>query len=140
MGAVGFLVVVVVVLLAATEGAWVRVTLVFLDAAALADDDAVVPFLAPMTVRIGLTIAVPEDPVEETVPVLPLRSLWRVAGRAKGDRIVLAAVAAVLLAVLFAWEGVLLLVNVAVLVVAAPALSGLEGFKGDGGCERYEGC
>lgn len=47
---------------------------VFLAAIAAAEDEAGVPFLVLVAARIGLTTAVPEDVVDETVPVLPLRS------------------------------------------------------------------
>lgn len=55
--------------------------------------DAVVAFLAPVPVpvRVDLVTVVPVDAVD---PVLFLRSPCRVAGRDKGDRIVLGPVAA----------------------------------------------
>lgn len=53
--------------------------------------DAVVAFLAPVPVRVDLVTVVPEDAVD---PVLFLRSPCRVAGRDKGDRVVLGPVAA----------------------------------------------
>jgi hypothetical protein len=87
-GAVAFLVVEAVLLLAAAEGAWLRATVVLLTGALA--EDAVVAFLVPAPGLPGLITVVPEEAVEE---MLPLRSSW-VAGREKGDRTVFVVVAA----------------------------------------------
>lgn len=53
----------------------------------------VVAFLMPVA-RVGLETEVLEDVMEDTVPVLFLRSPCRVAGRGRGDRMLLGPVAA----------------------------------------------
>ena len=69
------------VFLTATEAACMRGA-GFLAAAAV---DAVVAFRAPAPVRVGFMTVVPEEAVD---PVLFLRSPCRVAGRGKGERVV----------------------------------------------------
>jgi hypothetical protein len=87
-GAVAFLVAEAVLLLAATEGAWLRAIVVLLTGALA--EDAVVAFLVPVPTLPGLITVVPEEAVEE---MLPLRSSW-VAGRENGDRTFFVVVAA----------------------------------------------
>lgn len=78
-----------VLFLTANEAVCVRGTAGFLVAAAV----PAVAFLMPV-VRVGLATLVLEDVVEDTVPVLFLRSPCRVAGRGRGDRTLLGPVAA----------------------------------------------
>lgn len=71
-----------VVFLTAKEAACPRATTGFLAAGAV----PVVPFLALTPVRVGFCTVVPEEAVDDTVPVLFLRSCpCRVAGRGRGD-------------------------------------------------------
>lgn len=95
--------------------------------------DAVVAFLAPVPVRVDLVTVVPEDAVD---PVLFLRSPCRVAGRDKGDRVVLGPVAA-RVAVLWACEGGRW--SLTADTVWPRDRNGLDGFNGEVGRARYEG-
>lgn len=101
----------------------------FLEAAA----DAAVAFLAPVPVRVDLATVVPEDAVD---PVLFLRSPCRVAGRGKGDRIVLGPVAARVV-VLWACDGGRW--SFTADTVAPRDRNGLDGFNGEVGRARYDG-
>lgn len=134
--------------LAATAAeAWVRPP-VFFRVAEEAVADAVAPpavFLLPVRVRVGLAATVvPEEADEET---LSRRSTWRVAGRGKGERMVLLVVVAARLAgrLVAAWdEGLTTDVEGALVprtdrrpgMLAEVPLSGLEGLRGDMGRER----
>lgn len=116
------------VFLTATDAACTR-EVGFLAAAR----DAVVAFLAPVPALVDLVTVVPEDAVD---PVLFLRSPCRVAGRDKGDRIVLGPVAA-RVAVLWACEGGRC--SFTADTVAPRDRNGLVGFNGEVGRARYEG-
>lgn len=120
---------VVAVFLTAIDAACTRGAGFFAAAAV----DAVVAFLAPVPVRVGLITVVLEDAVD---PVLFFRSPCRVAGRGKGDRMVLGPVAARLVA-LWAWEGGRW--SLAEDTVAPRDRSGLKGFRGDVGRDMYVG-
>lgn len=125
----------------ASEAVCVRGTVGFFVAAVAVP---VVGFLAPAPVRVGLLTVVPEDVVEETVPVLFLRSPCRVAGRGRGERMALGPVAARTV-VFFACDCGWLSLAADVVAprgrAAAPAaLRGLEAFSGEVGRDRYEGC
>lgn len=110
--------------------------------------DAAVTFLALAPVLVGLVTVVPDEVEDET---LPLRSSWRVAGRGKGERVVvLDTVVALLVGLLEACEAGLLTVAVVGVPFAerrralsrdpaklvGAALSGLEGFSDGIGRER----
>lgn len=72
-----------VVFLTARDAAWPRGAVGFFVAVEVV---AAVAFLALVPVRVGFCAVVPEDAVEETVPVLFLRSCpCLVAGRGSGD-------------------------------------------------------
>lgn len=144
-GAVAFLVADAVLLLEATEGAWLRAIVVLLTGALA--EETVVAFLVPAPGLPGFITVVPEEAVEE---MLPLRSSW-VAGRDKGDRTVFVVVAARLAGLLVWGGGLVSLVEVVLALVvrdralsAFPAaladvdLRGLDGFRGDMGRERYD--
>lgn len=106
---------------------------------------AVVPagaFRVPAPVRAGFITVVPEDAVDETVPVLFLRSCCLVAGRGGGERTGLGPVAARLAVFLACDAGWLLSLTVDVVAARerarAPShplvpvdFSGLEGFSGE---------
>jgi hypothetical protein len=132
--------------LAVAEGTWFLAT-VFLAVELVVD--AAVTFLAFAPVRVGLATVVPEEVEDET---LPRRSSWRVAGRGKGDRVVvLPAVAALLAGLLDACEAGLLTDAIDGVPFVerrrafsrdparldGAALSGLEGFSDGIGRERY---
>jgi hypothetical protein len=130
-GAVVFRIEAVVgVFLTAIEAVCIREVGLFVAAAAA---DAVVGFLAPVPVRVDLVIVVPEDAVD---PVLFLRSPCRVAGRGKGDRIVLGPVAARVVVLWFCTGG---RVSFTADTVWPRDRNGLDGFNGEVGRARYEG-
>lgn len=117
----------------------------FVAAAAV---DAGGAFRAAAPVRVGFITVVPEEVVEETVPVLFFRSCCRVAGRGSGERTGLGPVTA-RLATFFACDGGRVL-SLTVDVVAPRGreralshpldLSGLEAFKGEVGRDKYDCC
>lgn len=116
--------------------AWLLATVFFVAAVGPA-------FLVPAPVRVDLTTVVPEDVFDAVVPLLTVRSCWRVAGRAGDFSDEGVALEAGRVVVFFACEGGLLSLDAvslararALSTIAAttvPGLIGLESLNGETG-------
>lgn len=123
-------------------GACVRAAAGFLAVAAAPAPAPAVAFRAPVPVLVGRTTVVPEEALDET---LFLRSTCRVAGRGRGDRAPFEAAGPALLPGRDDCDAYLPWVAVDVAALAPLftelfARSGLDGFRGDTGFDRYPDC